>query len=229
MPILSRFPTQRWQITLNRVESSSETSPIPTSAFSVTTNNLPNAVTSATPTGLMRILTLTTAVDTLPTSAVVINQTEYSGMMVTATANADLLDYLQQIRNLLRIGLSATDLPDATITGQAFLREAENEVYDAINLNDASYDTKAASDPAFQERTQIAVMYRTAALLLYSLPQIVSESVLQQSVRYREIDIDNKINFWLRTADQSIEPDIVDPQYRQGAVIGSSWTITTSY
>ena len=133
---------------------------------------------------------------------------------------ADLLGFLQQIRNLLRIGLTPQDLPDATILEQVFLRDAELEVYDAIDLTDATYDTKAAGDNAFRERTQNAVLYRAAAKMVYSLPEIVSETVLQQSVRYREIDIDSKVNFWLKLADQAIEPDIVDPQYRQGAVIG---------
>ena len=234
MPILTQFLSHRWKITLSREVSDTETTPIPASDITVTTNRLRNAVTRISGTGKDRIITLTTAVETLmldnlPTSAITINQINYPRMTVTAVENADLLDALQQIRNLLRIGLTSTDLPDSTIREQVFLRAAENEVYDATNLNDASYDTRAANDPAFKERTQTAVMYRAAALLLYSLPEIVSEAVLQQSVRYREIDIDMKINFWLKSADQAIEPDIVDPQYRQGAAIGSSWTRTTYF
>lgn len=229
MPILTRFPSRRWQITLNRVETAGETTPIPTSAIIVTVDNLPNAVTAITSTGEKRVITLTNATETLLPSAVSISQTNYRNMVVLATENADLLDYLQQIRSLLRIGLTASDIPDATIMDQVFLRAAELEVYDAINLTDTTYDPKAENDAAFRERTQNAVLYRTAALLLYSLPEIVSETVLQQSVRYREIDIDTKINFWLKAADQSIEPDIVDPQYRQGSAIGSSWTIKTYY
>lgn len=228
MPILTSFSSLRWQITLSRVKSDTEPA-LTTGAFTVTTNGLPNHVTAITGTGVDRIITLTTAVASLATSAIVIRQATYSGMTVIATKNADLLSYLQQIRNLLRIGLTSMDLPDSTICEQVFLRAAENEVYDATDLTDATYDAKAMNDAAFRERMQTAVMYRTAALLLYSLPEIVSETVLQQSVRYREIDIDTKINFWLKSADQAIEPDIVDPQYRQGATIGSSWTKTTYF
>ena len=228
MPILTRFPTRRWQITLNRAESSTET-PLTPNAITVTVPTSPNMVVSITGTGLKRIITLTSATDVLTTGDITIGQQSYAGMVVTATQNSDLLDFLQQIRNLLRIGLSSTDLPDATISEQVFLRAAELEVYDALDLTDATYDAKAMGDDAFRERTQNAVLYRTAAKLLYSLPEIVSEAVLQQSVRYREIDISNKITFWLNLADQSIEPDVVDPQYRRGAVIGSSWTIPTAY
>lgn len=230
MAILTQFPSRRWQITLNRAESSTETALMP-NAFNVTVPNPPNVnlVIGITGTGLMRIITLTEAVDAIPIANIVISQSSYTGMMVTATQNADLLDFLQQIRNLLRIGLSSTDLPDSTILEQVFLRAAELEVYDALDLTDATYDAKALNDPAFRERTQNAVLYRAAAKILYSLPEIVSETVLQQSVRYREIDIDNKITFWLNLSNQSIEPDVVDPQYRSGAVIGSSWTIPFSY
>ena len=228
MAVLTSFPSLRWQITLNRLETESERA-LEAQDILLTLNNLPATVATITTGGLMRVIGLSSAVASLPAASVTILQSAFPGMRVTATQNADLLDFLQQIRNLLRIGLTSQDLPDSTILEQVFLRAAEMEVYDATNLTDATYDTKAASDAAFRERTQTAVMYRTAALLLYSLPEIVSETVLQQTVRYREIDIDAKVNYWLKIADQSIEPDIVDPQYRQGAVIGSSWTIPTRY
>ena len=229
MAILTQFPSKRWQITLSRLETTSE-GPLLTTSITVTVPDPPNVnpVTSISGTGLMRDIILMTAVDAIPLGNIQLG-TRYMGMTVTATQNSDLLEFLQQVRNLLRIGLSATALPDSTILEQVFLRSAELEVYDALNLVDSTYDAKAENDPAFRERAQNAVLYRTAAKLLYSLPEIVSEAVLQQSVRYREIDIDNKISFWLNLADQSIEPDIVDPQYRRGAVIGSSWTIPFSY
>lgn len=231
MPILTRFPSRRWQLTLNRDIDSPRESMLTDNELDVTVPNPPtvNMITEITGTGLMRVITLTTAVDAIPLANISISQPSHMGMRVTATQNSDLLDFLQQIRNLLRIGLTSTALPDSTILEQVFLRAAELEVYDALDLTDTTFDAKAENDPAFRERAQNAVLYRAAAKLLYSLPEIVSEAVLQQSVRYREIDIDNKISFWLNLADQSIEPDIVDPQYRSGTVIGSSWTIPFSY
>ena len=228
MPIITRFPSHRWQITLNREPTTTEGA-LTALSIQATVGGLPNLVTAITGTGLTRIITLTTATDALSSRDVTIVQRNFAGMQVTATQNADLVGFLQQVRNLLRIGLTAQDLPDSTILEQVFLRDAELEVYDAIDLTDSTYDTKAAGDTAFRERTQNAALYRTAAKLVYSLPEIVSETVLQQSVRYREIDLDSKVNFWLKLADQAIEPDIVDPQYRQGAVIGSSWTRTTRF
>ena len=226
MAILSNFPATRWQIILNRLEADG--------AGALTASNLAisgNTVTAITGTGLTRVITLGTAVAMLlPTAITFVSRTETApAFSVVSTSNEELQDYLRQIRNILRIGLTDTDLPNSVIAEDAFLRAAEHLIYETLGLSgDSAYDTKAMGDPDFAERARISTMYRTAALLVLSLPDIVSESVLQQSVRYAEIDWEKKINTWIRISNNQIEEDVATPTYSDG-VIGDSWTRTTLY
>ena len=132
-------------------------------------------------------------------------------MSVVTTTNLDLQEFLNEIRNILDVGVDAETLPNTIIASLPFLRAAELEVYELTGETDASYDTKAAADPLFRERMRIATMYRTAARLLYSFPEIIAESELQLTTRYNSIDPEKKINFWLGISNDSVKDDVVDP------------------
>ena len=140
------------------------------------------------------------------------------------TDNADIAGFMTQIRNILRIGVTAEDLPDATIRELAFLRKAELAVYEQTGRTDATYDAAAQSDSALQDRFRIAVMYRTAALLLPALPDIVRESFQSELRQYVQIDFDTKINFFLTQATDAIEEDLTTE-----ADVGSVGSLGDSY
>jgi len=133
----------------------------------------------------------------------------------------NVASYLSQIRNILRIGLTSEDLPDATIQEAAFLRRAELAVYEKTGLTDQTYD--AISDPLKQERLRIAVLYRTAALLVPALPEIVRESFLGELQQFAQIDWEQKIAFFNSQADDAIEQDTPVQTSSIGSV-GSSYT-----
>ena len=219
MPILTSFSSTTWDITLNRIERSDE------SALSVgdvsVMNNVVNAISGD---GLVRMLTLMEARDMLPISDISIGG--HPGIVVVSTENAELINFMNQIRNVLDLGLTAAALPDSVIREDVFLRAAELEVYEKLNLaNNAAYTTWATNNPDKVENARIAVMYRTAAKLLYSLPQIISESNLQLTTRYKDFNIEEKINFWLGLSDDTID-DILPPGDRtsDGVVIATSVT-----
>ena len=86
MPIITRFPSVRWEITLNREPTASEGA-LTAQDVQVTVSLIPNLVTAISGTGLTRVITLTTATDTLSTNAVTILQRNFAGMRVTATQN----------------------------------------------------------------------------------------------------------------------------------------------
>ena len=223
MAVITSFPSTEWRITLSRVEDSGELALV-SSDFTIQMTT----VMDISGTRLMRVLTLGMPVAMLMPSMISI--TSHGDMRVVSTTNQLKEQFLNNIRDLLDLGLTADGLPDDKIDDLVFLRAAELDVYDLLGLTDETYDMKAMTDSAFAERVRIAVMYRTAAKLLYSFPQIVSEATLSLSTRYREIDIDNKINFWLNLSNKSVEPDIPDDVVvGSGVVIAESVTRTFTY
>ena len=192
MAILTRFPTTNWQINLSAVLATLTPADVTVTG---------NTVTAVVGTGSRWTLTLDTPTDALLPSSVTI-----AGTTVTSTDNADIAGFMEQIRNILRIGVTEEDLPDSTIRELAFLRRAELAVYERTGNTDATYDA-AASNTALRDRFRIAVMYRTAALLLPALPDIVRESLQSELRQYVQIDFDTKINFFLSQANDAIEDD----------------------
>ena len=190
MAILSSFYTRNWQITLNRIEASGENALV-IGDFTISGNS----VTSISGTGLTRNIVLGTAVEMLnPTHLVIANHMTAPAMVVTSAVNADIPQFLNQIRQLLNIGLTSDDLPDSVISSLVYLRAAEFEVYESIRLTDTTYDTMIGGlmpTPAqriLAERYRIAVMYRTAALLIPALPDIIEQAILRERTRYVEIN-----------------------------------------
>ena len=218
MAILSQFNSNRWLITLNREETDSESKLVPND-FNFTSNN--NAVTSITGSGITRTIVLTEEVATLDISRItIINHDAAPIMEVISAENALLIPFLAQIRNLLGVDLTKEDLPDATILQSAFLRTAELQVYSNLGLSgDTAYDAKAV-DALFRERSRIAVIYRTAALLVPVLPSIIESSIESERIRYAEIDWEEKINFFLGAADTAIKEDMTVPLGDGNAIVG---------
>ena len=216
--------TNKWQITLNRTEVLSGNNP----EQPLASRDFTPSLTLVPGTGTIRSVVLGTRQSFLTPSEITIAHHDAqsmpglddyrSALVVTDVAPNDhiILNALNQIRQLLDVGITSTELPNAVIYSSVYLRKGELEVYESTGItSDADYDTKAAAGPnptAFAERYRIATMYRTAALLVPALPDIVEQSTLRLRTRYTEIDWEKKIALLLKLADDIIEDDIVDPQ-----------------
>ena len=194
------------------------------SDFSVAGNTITSGVESAD--GNSWDLTLGTPISALEEGA---SGVSVFNTIITGTENIALQPFLQQIRDILRIGVTAEDLPDETISDLVFLRKAELDVYDRTGISEATYDTRAAADTALRDRFRISTMYRTAALLVPALPDIVRESFQSELRQYVQMDWEQKINFFLTQADDAIEEDIPDSDQGTLGRIGSSYTPPINY
>ena len=220
MAIISEFPSTRWNISLD--------TSLPTLVpgdISVTGNT----VTAVSGAGQSWVLTLGIAVSTLLPAAITV-----SGASVTSTSNADIAMFLEQIRNILRIGLTQDDLPDATIEELVFLRRAELTTYEKTGKTEAQYDSETAMNTAaaqaLRDRFRISVMYRTAALLVPALPDIVRESFQSELRQYVQMDWEQKINFFLSQSDDAIEEDLpTTADVSSVGSVGSSYTRYTAF
>ena len=148
-------------------------------------------------------LTLENPVLTLAPSDITI-----PGATVVSTDNASISGFMEQIRNLLRIGITSEDLPDSTIREYAFLRAAELATYEKTQKTEAAFDTESLTDTALRDRFRISTMYRTAALLVPALPDIVREEFLSELRQYVQMDWEQKINFYNTQADDVVKDDI---------------------
>ena len=157
-------------------------------------------------TGTSFLLVLGTAVSSLAVTDVTITTTPPT--QVIATDNADIAGFMSQIRSLLNIGVSSEDLPDSVIRELVFLRKAELQVYDQTKKTEATYDTEVLTDTAMRDRFRIATMYRTAALLVPAIPDIIREQFLRESTQYVEMKAEEKINIFLNNAKDAIEVDL---------------------
>ena len=223
MAILTQLQSMRWQITLNRVESSGEDA-LDTSHIVVTGNS----VSSISGTGLQRVIVLTTGVTALAPSAITISA--HTGMRVVSTTNAneDLLEYLDEIRKLIWVNLTEQDVPDSVILQNVYLGLADSEVLNSLGLTTAQYNTKVASDEAFQRRSRIAVAYRTAAYLLPAVPQLLREEIQQEYKQFAQVDWKERQTFFLRLSGESIEDDTPTVEVALGKT-GESYTRYTAF
>ena len=183
-----------------------------------------NAVTNTVGSGTSWMLTLRDAVSALAPSDITI-----PGATVLSTDNANIAGFIEQIRNILRIGLTQADLPDSTIRENAFLRKAELAVYEKTTKTEAAFDTESATDIALRDRFRIATMYRTAALLVPALPDIVREQFQSELNQYVQMDWEQKIAFFIKQADDAVEEDIPEDQVSSVGRIGSSYTRYTAF
>ena len=140
---------------------------------------------------------------------------------------------LEQIRNILRIGITAEDLPDSTIEERVFLRRAELAVFAQTKTSEADYDALPSNpeNDAKRERFQIAAMYRTAALLVPALPDIVREQFQSELRQYVQMDWEQKINFFISQSDDAVAEEIAaaDTVVSSVGSIGSSYTRYTAF
>ena len=150
--------------------------------------------------------------------------------IISTLSGQALTDAMNQVRNILRIGVTAEDLPDNTILEPAFVRRAELAVYAQTDIaNDAAFDELAADDPK-RERLKIATLYRTAALLVPALPDIVREQFQSELRQYVQMDWEQKINFFIGQANDTLQPDIpADAQVSSVGSVGSSYTRFTAF
>ena len=131
-------------------------------------------------------------------------------MHVITSANRSALD---GVRHLLNVGLTEAELTNETILSDPFLRVAEYQLYEALGLSgDSDYDAKIGTAPrtaaqeSYRSRSMIAVTYLTAIQLIPSLPQLIEESILRESVRYQEIDWEAKSALLKATAEEVLDP-----------------------
>ena len=226
MAILSQFSSSNWIITLNRELNNSE-GILQLSDIAITNN----PVLSIAGNGFTRTIRLSTAETNLNPNDIVIDP-RFVGpplLEVIATDNADLIPYLSQIRDLIGVSYKEEDIPDNIIKQDIYLRQAEFLVYEKVNeeirknsgintlyrglsqLDDATYDAQQ-SNLIFIEKHRIAVMYRTAALMIPALPQILQDFILRNEYRYAEIDWQEKILEYENKADEvlGIEPETLE-------------------
>ena len=116
--------------------------------------------------------------------------------------------------------MTINDISDRQIENP-YLRSAEYEVYEALGVTESEYDTKAAADATYREKTRIATLYRTAALLVPSVPDILQESVLSVQRRYVQFDPDKKIAAFIRLSNNEIEEYLPEDSKRSGFVARS--------
>lgn len=206
MAILTSFSTVNWKITFSEDNSSLTASGIQISG---------NGVTSLSSSGITRDAVLQTATDNL-----VITSTGVSGVTVVSVENRDLVDYLSQIRWILNSLLTVTDLPDEQILSP-FLRSAEYETYDALGISESDYDTKASTDSTYREKVRLSTLYRTAALMVPAVPDIIRQRIDLESIQYVEYDPQEKIANYLRLSNNEIEEFLPEDSNRSGFASGS--------
>ena len=139
-----------------------------------------------------------------------------------------LAPFLGQIRNRLELGLTSNDLPDSIIEEPAFLGMAELQVYDAaVSINDLPYTNAATYDTAIKilsrdtrdtvakkreikERSELAVTYRAAALLLVSFPELMRREIVNIDIQYNKLDIATKYQTLINISDKILDPSTPD-------------------
>lgn len=222
MGILSAYPTTQWTLFLNRAELSTE-SALTLADITVGMETL----TALSGSGTARRVTFGTAVAAVqPTSVVLAG---HPGMHVIGGLPTESLAFLDQVRNILRIGLTPEDLSDFQIQQSAFLGKAELDTYAALNTTPAAYAAKAASEPLYEQRVRTAVLYRTAALLVPSLPEILENTLRSERIRYAELDWQQRINYFLKVANDAIAEDTTSADVAGGVVIATLATRETYF
>ena len=209
MAILTTFPTRNWKITF-----SEDNSNLAAGGITITGNS----VTSLSSSGITRDAVLHTADSDLEVSD--ITATGVSGVTVVSVENGDIANYLNQIRWLLNARLTQVDLSDQQILNP-FLRSAEYETYDALGVTESQYDTRANSDSTFQEKVRLSTLYRTAALLVPAIPDIIRQGSVRASYQWAEFDPKEKIANFIRLSTNEIEEYIPEGSQRSGYVARS--------
>ena len=208
MGILSDFPTTNWRITLN-----ADNPALVASDFTITSNT----VVSLSGTELKRTLVLDTATANLLLSQITISR---AGVSVVEVENAETVDFLNQIRWLLNVKLTESEVPNEVIL-RPYLATAENEIYGKLGITETAYQSRAATDAAFKEKTISAMLYSVAALLVPAVSDVVQETLLGFGVRYVEWDPEKKIAQFNKHSQNHIEDYIPTENDYSGYAAGS--------
>ena len=227
MAILSEFPTTQWVITLSATRSNLAAGDVTITLPTPLTPPTPAlAVSTVTGSGTSWVLMLNRMISELPPGAITIGG--LPATTVVSTDNAEIAGFMQQIRNLLRIGMDAADLPDATIRQLSYLRKAEFSVYEETKKTEADYDNTIMNDAAMRDRFRIATMYHTAALLVPALPDIVREEFQQEYRQYVQMTGEEKIALFLNAAKDAVD-EVLPPTDRVESKVGELGTSYTKY
>lgn len=116
---------------------------------------------------------------------------------------------LQDIRQLVLNELTSKDLPDDVINRDIYLGIAERDIFARANITSSQYD---ALDAEQQTKIKTAVKYKTAVLILPSLPQLLRETVIGISYQYNQLSQTNKIKRYEDLIDNQVPkvPEVVD-------------------
>ena len=195
MAIITSFPSVNWKITFNKDDADLEANQLMISG---------NAVTSLSSSGITRDAVLQN-----PTDSLVITNTGDPELLVVSVQNADQLTFYDQVRRLLNVNLEESDLPNDVIRSP-YLRSAEYEIYNLLMMTDTTYDSRAGTDDTFREKTRLATIYKTAALMVPAIPDIIRSTVFQTTINYAEYDPEKKQEYLDNLAEEEIV-DLVPP------------------
>lgn len=131
--------------------------------------------------------------------------------------------FFQEVRNLISIGLTSDDLSDSILNSMIYFKASELNLIRLLGYEDdpEPYETKLTSDDDFKDRAEVWIATRMAASILPALGQILEEGILNERVRYQELDLQERINLLLGIGDDAITPDLSDPS-TEGAIFAKA-------
>lgn len=228
-------PSTDWTLTFNREVGAGLAAESTIAPGDISIAN--NSVTRITGQGLQRGIHLSTALSGLEPDDITISNHPNPDIEVTAVtanvpvpnlisdnplsiANLALAQALDNIRNYLEIGLTRDELPNKTII-DGYLPQAEEEIYSVLNVTPTEYDTRATASTTFSSKTQLAVQYRTAALIVPALPEILTEEINRERQTFAEFEPEKKIQFFLDRSESEIREFVPTTAAVTGYVAGS--------
>ena len=131
-----------------------------------------------------------------------------------------LEEFVDDIRSLVWISLTKSDLPDSIILKPVYLRSAELDIAQLIG---SGYDQQL-QNATNREKIAIAVQMKTAAKIIPALPQIIEEQVLRERYEFATVDWQERVNLLEKNVTDSINPITPDP-----SVGGSLFKVADRY
>ena len=130
-------------------------------------------------------------------------------------ANTDT-ETLHEIRIQVWQELTEDELPDTDIAIPSRLGAATLEVFDLIKYDQAKFDA-LASNSVLRHRIILAVIFRTAAIIVPTLPQQTRESILNQAhdEQHAVVDWEEKVKILNDKAITHLD-DLVPPGSKLG-------------
>ena len=113
-----------------------------------------------------------------------------------ALTGTELSGFLQEVRDLIQVGLTTEELSDDLLSRMIFFRASELNLIRLLGDSQSEYDAKLGV-PDFKLRAETWIASRMAAAILPALPQILEEGILDERVRYQQLDIEKRIELLL--------------------------------